>query len=75
MPLVTAWWTTYVEKEEEPYLYSCLPKIEENLPSILNACGLFPVDVTSTMQEDLIRRTITVTFYERKKTPEKSGAQ
>jgi hypothetical protein len=62
-----------VEHDGEPSLLSCAIVIAENLQNTLKRCGFSPVVATCTTQEGHTRPTITVTFSEQKKTPEKNG--
>lgn len=58
----------------EPNLSSCVTLIVKSLQSTLRLCGFFPVVATCITQDGHTKPTITVTFSEQKKTPEKSGA-
>jgi len=69
------WLKTSVELGGALNTPSCQQVIEESLLSILNICDFYPEVATCTMQEDPIRRTITVTFSGQRKIPEKNGQQ
>jgi hypothetical protein len=62
-----------VEVGGEPSLYSCLTEIVQSLQNTLKKCGFCQVGATFITQDGHTKPTITVTFCEQKKTPEKNG--
>lgn len=67
-------WRMCVELEGQPLRSYYLPMTDDNLPSILKNLNLSREGDTYTMLAGPIKLTITATYYEQKKTPEKNGA-